>query len=452
MPIGINVEERRKLIETWENKPGRMSIKDIQDQDIKSNLAVMLDNQANKDFYGNLFESSDAAINLTQLGSDGLVNGTSSTDSYKFRPVSLALVRRSFPDLFANKIVGVQAMSTPVGLAFALRMTYGDGQGIEAGWNKVAEYAGYSGSTRYTSAALAAPVGSGDLSATPGATGIYDTSATGEYASAAETWQIAGTSATPEWPQLTMRIDQQQIFAKDRQLAASVSLRALQDIKAMQGIDVEREMVNMLQYELTAELDRETLYNIKAAAVNTAVGGEVVSPIDLTGNGVGIDGRWAGEKFMNIISTIVYFGERVATTTMRNPANFVVVSPTIASALQAAGHQFVNYTQNVNPNTSMAAVGKLNGTMEVYRDRYAKTDYALVGLKGAGISDAGVIFCPYIMGLENRAISADDFSPRVGVISRYAFVNNMLGAGLYYRLIPFYNANKLIAGASASIV
>jgi hypothetical protein len=96
----------------------------------------------------------------------------------------------------------------------------------------------------------------------------------------------------------------------------------------------------------------------------------------------------------------------------------------------------------------MAAIGKLNGTLEVYRDQYAHTDYALVGYKGPGISDAGIIFSPYIMGLTNRAISPNDFTPRVGVMSRYAVVSNLLGAGRYYRLIPFYNVNKLIAGAT----
>src|SRR5690606_21295541 len=119
-----------------------------------------------------------------QLASDGLSNGVASLDAYKFRPVALALVRRAFPDLFANKIVGVQAMSTPVGLAYALRVVYNDVNNIEAAWDNVPEYAGYTGSTRGTSAELDATSGTGDLSATVGATGIYDTSATGVVTSA----------------------------------------------------------------------------------------------------------------------------------------------------------------------------------------------------------------------------------------------------------------------------
>jgi hypothetical protein len=155
---------------------------------------------------------------------------------------------------------------------------------------------------------------------------------------------------------------------------------------------------------------------------------------------------------MSVISAIIYQANQIAIYTRRGPGNFVVVSPDIATALQAAGHQFVNYTQNVNPNTTMAAIGKLNGTLDVYRDQYATSSYALVGYKGPGVSDAGVIFSPYIMGLQNRAISPDDFSPRVGVMSRYAITNSLLGAGRYYRLIPFMNVANLIPGAGTGTI
>lgn len=444
------LKSKEQLIKEWESVAGKMSIKDIDNHDLKSNLAQLLENQKTKDLNGHdLFtEASDGVININQLATDGLSNGSSSVDAYKFRPVALALVRRTFPDLFANKVVGVQAMSTPVGLAYALRAIYNDGNGQEVAWDKVPEYAGYSGSGVGTSAVLqGTPSSLSALSATQGSAGFYDTSATGSVTSAAEAWQIAGTSGSPEWPQIKLKIDQLAIEAKTRKLAASFSLEAAQDIRAMQGIDIEREMVNILQYEITAELDREILAAMKTAAVNTASGGEVITPIDLTGNGTGIDGRWSGEKYMNIVASIQYYVNKIATTTRRGAGNFVVVSSAITTALQAAGHQFVNYTQNVNPATTMCSIGKLNGTIEVYRDQYARTEYALVGYKGPTIADAGVIFSPYIMGLTNRAISPDDFSPRVGVMSRYSLVNNLLGAGRYYRLLPFYNTSKLIAGA-----
>lgn len=443
---------KKELIRKWEAVKGPMSIKGISDGYVKENLAQLLENQETKDFLGrDIFnESSDGATNITNLDAS---NG----GDWRFRPVALALMRRTFPDLFANKVVGVQAMSTPVGLSYALRFTYNKtGVGAEAAWDMPDIFGGYTGAPG-TSAALATTNSSGALSGTAGSGGIYDTSGYAAATSAAEAWQIADgrcltstsgtiTSCDSEWNQLGLRIDQVAITAATRKLAASFSLEAAQDIKAMHGIDIEREMVSVLQYEITAELDRELLYRMKVAATTTANGGALIPAINVA-NTAQVDGRWSGEKYMNIVASIIHQSNVIATQTRRGPGNFVVVSPAIASALQAAGHQFVQYNSAVNATTTMAAIGKLNGTIDVYRDQYAKTDYALVGYKGPGVSDAGLIFSPYIMGLQNRAISTDDFSPRIGVMSRYAITDSLLGSGRYYRLLPFANVGTLIAGA-----
>jgi len=434
---------KQQLVSKWESAKGPMSIKSIEDPYIKENLATLLENQERKDFNGNqIFMESDGATTTggldtafgdggpTGVAGDGGPSGWTGGD-WRHRPVALALMRRTFPDLFANKIVGVQAMSTPVGLSYALRFTYNkNGTGTEAAWDDVYSNVGYSGNKVNTSSPL-----------------------TGLLTSAGEAFQIADsrtscltdTCTEQEWNQLGLRIDQQAIEAVTRKLAASFSLEAAQDIKAMHGIDIEREMVNVLQYEITAELDRELLASLKKVATDLTKEGTIVPAIDVTsGDNYG---RWNGERFMSIISAIIYQANQIAISTRRGPGNFVVVSPDIATALQAAGHQFVNYEQNVNPATTMAAIGKLNGTIDVYRDQYAQSSYALVGYKGPGVSDAGVIFSPYIMGLQNRAISPDDYSPRIGVMSRYAITNSLLGAGRYYRLIPFMNVSNLIPGA-----
>jgi len=441
------------LIKKWEQAEGKMSIKDIKDRYVKENLATLLENQEKKDFNGQevLGEASQGAINYGSLG--GYTDSAAATDSWLFRPIALALVRRTFPDLFANKVVGVQAMSTPVGLAYAMRVVYDDDSGNEAAWDRVPEYGGYTGSDTGTSATLA-----GSHNNTSADSGTYDTSGTGQTTSAGEAWTIddrcnvaeSAVAGCGDYPQLKMRIDQLAITAKTRKLAASFSLEAAQDVKAMHGIDIEREMVQFLQYEVTAEMDRELIYRMKTAAVNSSNGGETISAIDLTGSGTGIDGRWSGEKYMNIVSSIVYQANKIAISTRRGPGNFVIVSPGIATALQAAGHQWVAYNQNVNATQVMAAIGKLNGTLDVYRDQYARTEYAMIGYKGPGISDCGIIFSPYIMGLTNRAIHPNDFTPRVGVMSRYAVTDTLLGSGRYYRLIPYFNLQKLIPGATTS--
>ena len=455
---------KEQLVRKWESAKGPMSIKNVEDPYVKENLATLLENQERKDFNGNqiFLGESDGATSTgsldgafgsdTNTAGDGGPSGWTGGD-WRFRPVALALQRRTFPDLFANKVVGVQAMSTPVGLSYALRFTYNkNGTGTEAAWDEVPKYSGYSGAP-----GTATTDGGADTNFTNGvgaasAADVFGTSGTGLLTSAGERLQISDSRTDcvtgcdePEWNQLGLRIDQQAIEALTRKLAASFSLEAAQDIKAMHGIDIEREMVNVLQYEITAELDRELLSSLKRVATDPLKEGTIVPAIDVT---AGDDyGRWNGERFMSIISAIIYQANQIAISTRRGPGNFVIVSPDIATALQAAGHQFVNYAQNVNPTTTMAAIGKLNGTLDVYRDQYASSSYALVGYKGPGVSDAGVIFSPYIMGLQNRAISPDDFSPRIGVMSRYAITDSLLGAGRYYRLIPFMNVNKLIPGA-----
>ncbi len=451
-----------------------MSIKNIEDYGVKENLAQLLENQEKKDFQGrDLFlAESDGATNTGALdtaftpGDMGGPNSNWGGGDWKFRPVALALQRRTFPDLFANKVVGVQAMSTPVGLAYALRFTYSkDGSGDEAAWDKVPEYSAYSGGTPTGDANGVVPqdpstiIGT-DINGDPvPISGVSGVNSNGILSSAGDQLQISDSRtdclANPggadcvedEWRQLGLRIDQVPIEALTRKLAASFSLEAAQDIKAMHGIDIEREMVNVLQYEITAELDRELLTRLKMTATNEQKGGKIIPALNLAGAGDDF-GRWNGERYMSIISAIIYQANQIAISTRRGPGNFVIVSPAIATALQAAGHQFVNYDQNVNPGTTMAPIGKLNGTIDVYRDQYATSDYALVGYKGPGVSDSGVIYSPYIMGLQNRAISPDDFSPRVGVMSRYALTDSLLGAGRYYRLIPFVNVAAMIPGAN----
>lgn len=457
----------KSLVEKWSKAKGKMSIAGIADPYVRQNMAVMLEAQEKSDlnYMSVLTEAAPGSVNTGTLG--GYTDGVAATDSYIFKPIALALVRRTFPDLIANKLCGVQAMSTPVGLAYALRVLYNDGSANEAAWENVDYYGGYTGSQVGTSGSLRGSTGT----STSANTGFGDTSGTGALTSASEGWTISGTgggwpfTATSTstsgtttttiagatgfglYPQLKVHIDQLPITAKERKLAASFSLESMQDLKAMHGLDIEKEMLNFLQYEIMAELDREILTAIKTASIDTTNGGAVISPIDLTGSGTGIDGRWSGEKYMNIIASIIHQANVIAIKTKRAPANNVVVSPDIASALQAAGHPFVGLNANVNATQVMSSIGKLNGQLDVYRDQYAQQSYAMPVLKGVGLSDSGVIFSPYVMGLTNRAVDPTTFAPSIGVLARYAISNNLLGAGRYSRLIPFYNMNRLIAGA-----
>jgi len=417
------------LVKYWEDVPGKMSIKDVDDKYIKENLAILLNNQKTKDLRKEtIFETAQGHITNTQAT-------TNDTTAGAFQPISLALVRRTFPELFANKVVGVQAMAGPVGLAYALRFLYDDSansvQETEAAFNNVDDFSGFTGSQSGTSS-------------TDTDSGRGLTTAQGEAL------EIGATLANGQMPELSLRIDQTAVTATTRKLAASFSLEAAQDIKAMHGVDIEREMVNVLQYEIQAEMDREIVDRIRALAVDTGAGGEAATSLYVTSGSSAVDGRWSQEKFSNVITNIIKKSNDIAISTRRGAGNFAIVSTRLATALQAAGPTFSRNQANVNPTGTMTEIGTLNGNITVYHDTYhsaaaaGANDTALVGYKGPGISDAGLIYSPYIMGLMNRAIHPDDFSPRVGVMSRYAMTSNLLGAGRYYRVLQVQDLNTII--------
>jgi len=423
MKTKYNIAE---VMKKWSNSEelGRLSIKDLP-EDMQEPMATLLENQESIDFNG------DDILNEAQFSNSiGSISQLDHGSAYK--PIALALVRRTFPALFANKVVGVQAMSTPVGLAYALRIIYanisGGNVGPEAAWDQVPIYSGFTGSTSGTSA-------------------TYNTSGagTGVFTSAGEAWQI-GT----DYPQLKLQLEQVAIVAKTRKLAASFSLEAAQDIRAMHNLDIEREIVNVLQYEIIAELDRELIGKLKTTAV-TGTGGAAAIALDLevSASQTGyVDGRWSQEQLASMVTSIIHQANKIATSTRRGAGNFVIVSPTVATALQSVRPAFSGNDASVNPTQAgVAQIGTLNGSITVYRDQYATDDYALVGYKGAGQNDCGVIYSPYVTGVLNRTVAQEDFSPRIGVMSRYAITDSLLGSGRYYRLMTFANMDKVVAGA-----
>ncbi|MEM4260882.1 MAG: hypothetical protein QXG00_06600, partial [Candidatus Woesearchaeota archaeon] len=385
--------DRNSIIKKWSEASGKVSVAGIEDVNVRENLAILLENQETKNIKSEL------------LNEDFTTSTPTSEETGQFRPLALALVRRTFPELFANKVLPVQAMNGPVGLAYALRFIYatpseGVADGNEAAFNLVDKYSGYTGSQSGTS-------GSAD-------------SGTGVALDIAEAWKL-GT----QYPQLKLILAKTAVEAKTRKLGASFSLEAAQDIRAMHGLDIEREILNVLQYEVTAEYDREVVARLKAVAVDATKGGAAADTVDISAT----DGRWSQERFGNLVNTIVKKANDIAIYTRRGAGNFVIVSPRVATALQAAGHQFFTSLEaKVNATGTMAAIGTINGVIDVYRDSYASSDYALVGYKGPGVSDGGVIYSPYITGLVARATDPNDFSPRIGVMSRYALTDSLLGA------------------------
>ena len=438
---------KKALMERWTTQaPAVLSIANIQDKYIRENMAKLMENQRYQDVGTALNEDFGMGVGAPLGADQGIPHGGDS--KAVFAPISLALVRRVFPQLFANVLVGVQPLSGPVGLAFALRYVYKDAGDpnklVEAAWKAVPEYSGFSGSTANTSGA-------------PDAGTAVDTQS-------AESWKITGdydeiqthndfsTGIRGKIPELGLMFSRQSIVAKTRKLAASFSLESAEDIKRMQGVEMMTEMVNVLQYEMTAEIDRETIARCKS----------LCKPIFCrAGNNTDVDngmiGRWSQERYSRIVGLIMKVANDIATATRRSAANIAVVSPDMASVLQQAAPFFNKVTSEVNGSTATPEIGTLNGAIKVYRDNYAANGVGqdngevLLAYKGTGVSDCGVVFCPYVTGVVNQAIDPNDFSPRVGVMSRYAFANNMLGADNYYRLLKF-ETQKIWAGEGQEFV
>jgi len=405
-------ENNNHLVEKWSKAEGDMSVANIENKYMKECMSVLLENQTEK--YGReILRESKGTV-------DNTFSQTHNGQQGAFEPISLALVRRTFPNLFANNIVGIQAMSGPVGLAYALRFTYADdGFNEEAAFDKVPEYSGYTGSS---------------VTSAGGTSGTAD-QGTGVVTSAGERWDLENTADTGlKMPELGLQIDKVAIEAKTRKLAASFSIEATQDIQAMHGVNVEREMVDVVQYEVQAEIDRELLDACKNVAQD-----------DGTFNTSSTNGRWSQEHFANLVNRIVKTSNDIGTRTRRGVGNFVVVSTNVATAIQSLQNgQFTANKANVNASNNFAEIGTINGVIKVYRDTYNTDDTVLVGYKGPSTADSGVIFSPYIMGLFNRAMAQEDFTPRIGVMSRYAITNNLLGASRYYTKFIAANMDVLL--------
>ena len=429
------------MMERWGKAPGGLSVAGIKDNLVRYNTARLLENQQTKNLGSELLTEDFTQGVGAPLGLDqGIPHGGDAKGV--FAPISLALVRRVFPQLFANVLVGVQPLTGPVGLAFALRYIYktnNPNELVEAAWKAVPRFSGYTGSTANTD-------------------GEWD-AGTGVDTQSAEGWKITGPtfgsvdpSVSRKMPELGLMLSRQSIVAKTRKLAASFSLESAADIKAMQGIEMMTEMINVLQQEMTAEMDRETIGRCKSLCT-PRVYNKANQTLSDNDSFIGTNSQ---ERFGLIITHIMKGVNDIRTATRRGAANIAVVSPDVATVLQVANPWFTKVAHEVNGSAVTPEMGTLNGVVKVFCDQYAVDEFGandngevLLAFKGSSLYDAGVIFCPYVTGVVNQAIDPNDFSPRVGIMSRYGFAHNMLGAENYYRLLKF---NGLFADAPEALV
>jgi len=488
-------ESRAKLLtEKW----GRVldytskNVAAIEDDRTRLNTAILLENQeqwclkestnasggngvfgngsgSGAGFYGNQFPSQN--------------DNAYATGDARLPKILIPMIRRTFPELITNEIVGVQPMSGPVGLAFALRYKY---EPTNLGYSNGAIDG--SSTTQYVSQGLG-----NALSANPELGYQYlDTRFTGTSSG-----QLSGNSAytvvpqdqgvaqllgnyelTSNIPQIVVSFEKTAVEAGTRRLAARWSVELEQDLKNMNGIDIDTELTNAMSYELQAEIDREMIIRMIQTSLNAGYGTgySIWSPASA-------DGRWLVERNRDFYQRLIIEANRIAVRNRRGAANFIVGTPRVCAILEMLPEfQWAPVQGNVNTQpVGVAKVGSVGGRFNVYRDtrteaqyeanaggnlsgnvggpgpfpvgttRTARLDYALLGYKGSEFYDTGIIYCPYIPVMVQRTIGPNDFAPRVGLLTRYGVVDNIFGANLYYHTIILQGLSTAFTPGTQSV-
>jgi hypothetical protein len=443
-----------RLIEKWSPVLNEESAGEIKDHHRRAVTAAVLENQ--EIAFRESAQINEVAANAAGNGVSTVDGGTGAASNWD--PVLIALVRRAMPNLMAYDVCGVQPMTGPTGLIFAMKSRYktsnagagafdiaGGASGTEALFDE-AEVV-YSGDSSVTGNGDTGPSGLFDPTWNPDADNNSDiTESAGSVAegnaSGANIPVTGGgmSTATAEslgntgnsFHEMGFTIEKATVTAKSRALKAEYTLELAQDLKAIHGLDAETELANILSTEILAEINREVIRTINAQAKIGCrqPGLQTAGIFDLATDA---DGRWSVEKFKGMLVQLEREANVIAKETRRGKGNILICSSDVATALSASG--MLDYAPALNTtlqvdDTGNTFAGVLNGRMRVYIDPYAVGDYAVIGYKGSNPYDSGVFYCPYVPLQMVRAVGENDFQPRIGFKTRYGMVSN-----------PFVGAN-----------
>ena len=425
------------LTEKWAPVLGHEGTSAITDNYRKSVTAVLLENQERfmREERGMLNEAGGAAGNVAgAIGASGLSGSGLTTQTgglAGFDPVMISLIRRAMPNLVAYDICGVQPMSGPTGLIFAMKSHYEGRGGVEALYNEPDSdfSAGFDATANaYDTSSPVAGSDPGLLNDSPA--GTYERGATPMAREDAEELGESGKL----FREMSFSIEKTSVTAKSRALKAEYTLELAQDLKAIHGLDAEQELANILSSEILAEINREvvrTVYTIAkpGAQNNTANAGRFDLDVDS-------NGRWSVEKFKGLMFQIERDANAIAQETRRGKGNFIITSADVASALAMSGT--LDYSSGLTgaggpsigevDDTGNLLVGTMNGRIKVYVDPYSanvsSSHYYVVGYKGTSPYDAGLFYCPYVPLQMVRSIGPDTFQPKIGFKTRYGMVAN----------------------------
>ena len=398
-----------------------------------------------------VMENTERAMQSQRESLNETVPGSSTANVSNYDPVLIGLIRRAMPKLIAFDLIGVQPMTLPTGLVFALRSRYTNNSGAEALFNEANPL--FSGGD--TNSSGTDSVGTGPVDA---ANGLNPWTATTNFTNGSGTPSTAGglgvsTAAGEDFGygtslnSMTFTIEKQTVTAKERALQAGYTVELAQDLKAVHGLDAESELSNLLSNEVIAEINREivrTLYTVAVTGAQTNTQTAGTFDLDVDSNG-----RWSVERFKGLMFQIEREANRVAQTTRRGRGNFILASADVASALAMAGKLDIGglggkETLDVD-DTGNTFVGVLNGKYKVYIDPYMANgdanQFALVGYKGPSAFDAGMFYCPYVPLTMYKAIDPQNFQPRIAFKTRYGIAGN-----------PLNGANQASASGTFNLV
>jgi hypothetical protein len=420
-----------QLNNKWDSVINHADIPQIKDAYKRSVTAVLLENQerALQEERAALWEA--VPVNNVGGGFSGQVNGSPNANLAGYDPILISLVRRAMPNLMAYDVCGVQPMTGPTGLIFAMKSNYSTQGGTEALFNEA--------DTDFAGSSITAHAGTNPVS------GSYTTGggiATGDAEKLGDTYAFG---------EMAFSIEKTTVTAKTRALKAAYTVELAQDLKAVHGLEAEGELSNILSQEILFEINREVIRTMYAAAKPGADTGSTTTygTFDLD---VDANGRWSVERFKGLLFQIERDCNNIAQQTRRGKGNFIVCSADVASALSMAG--ILDYTPALSTNlnvddTGNTFAGVLNGKIRVYVDPYSAilntaNQFYVVGYKGTSPYDAGMFYCPYVPLQMVRAVDPATFQPKIGFKTRYGMVTNPFtslsaDSNTYYRRVKVTN-------------
>ena len=450
--------QSEQLQEKWAPLLDYEGLDPIKDSHRKAVTAVLLENQEKflkeeSAFNSgiNLMEQPTMHANVSGAQGGFGTAGTTALGHAGFDPVLISLIRRAMPNLVAYDLAGVQPMSGPTGLIFAMRSRYTNMTGTEAFYNEAnSAFSGTDANSDTTFTRPFSDVATGIGTDTQRGTNPSVLNPVGTAATNTATYTVGQGMPTGDaeslgdgndaFNQMAFSIEKVTVTAKSRALKAEYSLELAQDLKAIHGLNAEAELANILSTEILAEINREVIRTIyktaeQGAVSNTATAG--VFDLDIDSNG-----RWSVEKFKGLLFQIERDANAIAQRTRRGKVNMVLCSADVAAALTMAG--ILDYTPALNANlnvddTGNTFAGTLQGKYKVYIDPYAGgfngssagAQYYVAGYKGSSPYDAGLFYCPYVPLQMVRAVGENTFQPKIGFKTRYGIVANPFAEGLY---------------------